>query len=47
VKIEDVSNGDTQTELEQGDGDPELDREHAGEQDYGGEDRGELDGLHG
>jgi hypothetical protein len=29
-------------ELEQGHGDPQLDREHSGEDDYGGEHRGEL-----
>jgi hypothetical protein len=46
VEVEDVAHDDAEAELEQGDRDPQLDREHAGEQDCGGEDRGELDWLH-
>jgi hypothetical protein len=46
VEVEDVADHDAEAELEQGDRDPELDREHAGEKDYGSEDRGELDWPH-
>jgi hypothetical protein len=46
LELEDVADHDAEAELEQSDGDPQLDREHAGEHHHGGEDRGELDWFH-
>ena len=46
LEVEDVAGDDAERQLEQRDRDAELDREHAREQHYRGEDCGELDWLH-
>ena len=43
LQLQHVSRRDTEGELEQGHGHAELDREHAGDENYGGEDCCELD----
>jgi hypothetical protein len=47
TEVEEVSDDDSECQLEQGDGDAELDGDHRGNDDYGGEDCSELDWLHG
>jgi hypothetical protein len=47
LEVEDVPDDDAERQLDQGDGDAELDRRHTGDEDDDGEDCGKLDGLHG
>jgi hypothetical protein len=43
LQVEEVACRDTEGELEQGHGHTELDRDHAGDENYGGKDCCELD----
>jgi hypothetical protein len=43
LQVEEVACRNTEGELEQSYGHAEFDRDHAGDEDYGGEDRCELD----
>jgi hypothetical protein len=46
LDVEDVAEGDADGQLDERDGDAELDRDDACEKDGGGENRRELDWLH-
>jgi hypothetical protein len=46
IQAEGIAGDHPETELEQGHRDPQLDRQHAGEDNGGGENCGELDWLH-